>query len=387
MSSLKPEPNVIAMVGMSLYGQDADIVRGVAHYAQHRNWRLQLCGSAPHEIEELGRNFRVKGLIAHVNNPETAKQLRGFGVPVINISGHTPMDHDFPFVVHEMDLAGQMAADYFWQRGYRNFVIEPAPLRFQDLYVSLGGIGFTRRLHAYGAKVYELTESLAYTRSGTTDPAAEPYPLCSLKNLPLPAAIFVVGDRLAARICGMCQDEGLSVPEEVAVLGFGNFELVCETAYPPLSSIQTHDGELGRQAAALLYNCMKGNPPATREHLVPPLGIVTRRSSDALSIEDRTVAKAVNYIRTADLRGITCDDVALHSGINRRTLERKFRQVLGRSLYTEIQTWRCDRARTLLQTTQLPLKFVAVEAGFRDADHMGKVLKAHLGQSPKTLRT
>lgn len=386
MNPSSPPPRVIGLVGMSLYGQDSGIVRGVAHYAQTRNWRVQLCGDSERELTELQRNFQVDGIIAHVTRDETARHLEHFGIPVVNVSGHNPMKYPFPFAVHEMDLAGQMAADYFWNRGFRHFAVEPLPMRFPEVYVSLGALGFIRKIQDYGAVVHGLQESLARTRLDPSSKQTQAFPVEHLNDLPQPAAVFVVGDRLAARIAGMCQDQGLSVPEDIALLGFGDFELVCETAYPPLSSIQTQNEEQGRQAAGLLYQMLTGATLEKREHLIPPSGIVTRRSTDALSIEDRVVAKAVGYIRSADLRDISCQMVANACGINRRTLERKFRQSLGHTLYTEIQHWRCARARTLIQTSRLPLKAVAIDAGFRDADHMGKVFKSILGQRPKDLR-
>lgn len=385
MTSAPPTKN-IALIGMALYGQDAGIVRGLTGYAQHRNWRLHLCGARERDIKELMDNIRIDGIIAHVTEEALAAQLRGLNKPVVNVSGNSPVQMGFPFVAHGVDLAGRMAAEYFLQRGYHHFACEPAPGRFQELSVSLGCLFFARTLSEAGLICHELTESLAFTRAGVETHALADYPLLSLKDLPRPAAVFVMGDRLAARLSAVAQEAGLSVPDDLAILGFGNFELVCETAYPPLSSIHTDNESQGRAAGELLYDLLRGAPPESLEHVISPLGVVTRRSTDALAIEDAQVAKAVQYIRQADLREIDCDQVAAASGVNRRTLERKFREVLGRTLYTEIQRWRSDRARQLLQTTPLPLKNIALESGFRNSDHMTKVLRATLGKTPRQLR-
>ena len=384
--TLQRLPKNIALIGMAMYGQDAGIVRGVAGYAQHRNWRLHLCGGRRREIEELLQNIHIDGIIAHVTEEEMAEHLRGLNMPVVNVSGKCPMQVGFPFVAHEVDLAGVMAAEYFLQRGYRHFACEPAPGRFQELFVSLGCLAFARTIGEAGLVCHELTQSLTFTREGVDTHEREGFPLISLADLPRPAAVFVMGDRLAARMCALAREEGLSIPDDLAILGFGNFELACETSYPPLSSIRTDDENQGRIAAELLYDLLRGAPPESLEHVIPPLGVVTRRSSDALAIEDTQVAKAVQFIRGADLREITCDQVAAASGVNRRTLERKFREILGRTLYTEIQCWRSDLARQLLQTTTLPLKSIALEAGFRNSDHMGKVLRKQLGKTPREIR-
>ncbi|MCC5789072.1 MAG: substrate-binding domain-containing protein [Opitutales bacterium] len=390
MSASSPNPKIIAVVGISLHGQDAAILRGIARYAQRRNWRIQVCGGAERDFRELVSNFDIQAIIGHIMHHDMAKAFQELNIPVVNISGHRPDEFPFPYVIYDMNLVGNMAAEYFWQKGYRHFAVEPAPGHFNEAFMSKGATHFLQRVQDYGAICHELKESLIFTRlSGNDDEEGTPHPdllLTSLRDLPRPTAIFVLSDRLAARLCGICQDQGITIPDDLAILGFGNFELICETAYPPLSSISTNDEELGRTAADLLYQLLQGNALKAKEHLVPPLGVVTRRSTDALAIEERSVAKAVHFIRQADLRHISCDEVALASGLNRRTLERKFQEVLGRSLYTEIQRWRCNRAKDLLQTTLLPMKSVAFDAGFRNADHMGKVLKSTLGKTPKQLR-
>lgn len=362
------------------------MMRSIARYAQKRNWRIQVCGIQQRDIEELSRNFEIRGVIAHVTHPDLARQLRDLDVPVINISGHNPVAHQFPYVVPDFHQAGRLAADYFWQKGYRHFALEPFPQRFPEWYFTQCGEAFRARLKDYGAICHELEESFHYTREGGSEPMQVDYPRCPLRELPRPFALFVMSDRLAARIGGIAQDQNLGIPEDVALLGLGNFELVCETSYPPLSSIQTNNGEQGQKAAEWLDQYLRGNPFDQREQLIPVQGIVTRRSSDALAIVDRSLAKAIHFIRSADLSRVRCQEVAQASGINRRTLERKCKQHLGRTLYHEIQRWRSERARELLQTTFLPIKHVALEAGFRNADHMGKVLKANLGQTPRQLR-
>jgi LacI family transcriptional regulator len=389
MPSPITNPKIIAVVGMSLHGQDAQILRGIASYAQIRNWRIQICGSAERDFRELEQNFEIRGIISHVLDMDMAAAFEAHQVPVVNISGYNPEALPFPYVNHDMTLAGKMAAEYFLQKGYRHFALEPVPERFNEAFISQGGQYFAQCLKDEGLICQELRESLSFTRISPEDSieALDDFPICSLRDLPRPSAIFVLSDRLAARLCGLCQEQGISVPEDIAILGFGNFELICETAYPPLSSIATPDQELGRTAAYLLHQLLLGNDVPRKQTLLPPLGVISRRSTDALAIEDPAVAKAVHFIRQADLREINCDQVARASGMNRRTLERRFRQILGRSLYGEIQTWRSDQAKLLLQTTREPLYNIAIESGFRDADHMGKVLKQLLGKTPRQLRS
>ena len=64
------------------------------------------------------------------------------------------------------------------------------------------------------------------------------------------------------------------MPDDVAVIGVNNDELVCELCDPPLSSVDVQAERIGWQAAEMLHSLVQGGgaPPATT--LVPPLGVV-----------------------------------------------------------------------------------------------------------------
>jgi hypothetical protein len=73
-----------------------------------------------------------------------------------------------------------------------------------------------------------------------------------LKGLPKPVGVFACYDGRALQVLEACQLLGLHVPDQVAVLGVDNDELVCELANPPLSSVQPNARRSGYEAAALL---------------------------------------------------------------------------------------------------------------------------------------
>jgi LacI family transcriptional regulator len=120
--------------------------------------------------------------------------------------------------------------------------------------------------------------------------------------------------------------------------------------------------------------------------LVPPLGVIARRSSDALAIVDPEVSAAIDFLRANVARSLHVEDVARASGLSLTTLKSRFKLAVGRPVYAELQRLRIDEARRLLATTSLPVKKVAVLVGFSDISHFTTVFRRHTGVPPGRYR-
>src|SRR5437660_984008 len=73
-----------------------------------------------------------------------------------------------------------------------------------------------------------------------------------LHGLPKPVGVLACNDVRGQQVLNACRRAGLAVPDEVAVLGVDNNELVCNLADPPLSSVDANCERIGYEAAALL---------------------------------------------------------------------------------------------------------------------------------------
>jgi AraC-like DNA-binding protein len=101
---------------------------------------------------------------------------------------------------------------------------------------------------------------------------------------------------------------------------------------------------------------------------------------------DAAVDAARDFIWSQSHNQIAVPDVAQHTGINRRTLERRFKSVTGSSLLTEIQRCRLARATLLLRETDAPIKYVIGRAGFSSYQQLRQAFQKHFGQSPENYR-
>jgi len=95
---------------------------------------------------------------------------------------------------------------------------------------------------------------------------------------------------------------------------------------------------------------------------------------------------AVRLIRTEVASGLSVDQVADSVGISRRTLQRRFRALLGHSVEEEIMKTRMNRAKWLLQETNFSLTAIALKTGFTTAAYFVHAFKRETGMTPGTYR-
>src|SRR5207248_10574137 len=102
-----------------------------------------------------------------------------------------------------------------------------------------------------------------------------------LRDLPKPVGIMAFDDATAHDLAEACLEAGIGVPDHVAIVGVNNDDLLCESAWPPLSSVEADYSRMGYAAAAMLDRLMRGEKPSADERLVllPPLGVVRRQST------------------------------------------------------------------------------------------------------------
>jgi LacI family transcriptional regulator len=207
-----------------------------------------------------------------------------------------------------------------------------------------------------------------------------------LRRLPKPLAVFTSADDIAVLVMQACEEAGLHIPEEVAVLGCHNDVAVCEYAPVALSSVD-EDLELqGYEAARVLDQRMDGMPAPAAPLIIPPKGVVTRTSTDILAVPRVEVARALRYIWEHYTEPIQIADVATAAHLARRSLTRLFQQHLGRSVGAEIARKRIEQAKQLLSATDLKAWQVAEQTGFSSMEHLGKAFTRVVGEAPSRFR-
>jgi len=276
-----------------------------------------------------------------------------------------------------------MAAEYFMERGFKNF----AYCGFDMIWSQQKGDGFKQTLAEAGfeASIYRQPAAKVLRKS-----AREQHIIAKwLKSLPKPLALMACNDDRALDVLAACKIAQFKVPEDVAILGVDNDELICNFSYPQLSSIVLGTERAGYESAKLLDKLMKKQKIAKNEQAVTtlPLNVVTRQSTDTTVIEDKKVAKAVSFIRSHFREMIQVGDVAKAVGLSRRALEQHFRKALAHSVHDEIKYTRVNQMANLLIDTNLPISQIAKLLGYpRAINNISHYFKQQKGMSPSDYR-
>jgi LacI family transcriptional regulator len=200
-----------------------------------------------------------------------------------------------------------------------------------------------------------------------------------IRSLPKPVGIFACNDDRGQHILEVCKMINLKVPEDVAVIGVDNDPMICEIGDPPLTSIALNVESAGYNSAKLLDELLSGKKMKGQQITVSPTHIVQRQSTDILAVNDKEVASAIHYIRNNAKNKILVNDVIKTTGVSRRTLEKKFRKIIHRSIYSEIQQVRVEWIAKLLIETDLPISQITSLFNFTDVEHISRYFKKEKG--------
>jgi len=356
-------------------------LRGVGRYVKgHGPWSIY--------IEERGardatptwiRDWKGNGIIARIKDAAMAEALLATGVPIVEL--RAVVDLDLPTVYCDDAAIGDLAVRHFKERGFRHFAFcGRSGMRWSDL-----------REHAYRRRLAELGHEChdyvaqRHGRSLTWEQEQDDVARW-LDSLPKPIAVLACNDIRGLQVLDACRRIALPVPERVAVLGVDNDVVLGELSDPPLSSIDQDLQRIGYEAAALLDRLMSGEPAPTGPVLVEPLGVVSRRSTDAVAIEDPAVAIALRLIRQHACDQIGIDFLADHTNLSRRVLQRRFKAATGRTLQEQILDAQLERIKQMLVETDLKLDSIARRSGFNYIGYMCSFFKNRTGMTPGEYR-
>jgi LacI family transcriptional regulator len=209
-----------------------------------------------------------------------------------------------------------------------------------------------------------------------------------LRSLPTPIGIFATDDMLANDLAAACHEANIGVPDHIAIIGVNNDDLLCESAWPPISSVEVDFSRMGYLAAKTLDRLLSGEKLAADEQRVelPPIRVQQRMSTDVLATDLPDVANAIRYIREHACDPCTVDDVLREVPVTRRTLERQFVQQLGRSPYDEISKVRIETARRLLLAPDMPIPTIAERCGYSAVQSFNRAFLERVGITPAAFR-
>ena len=207
-----------------------------------------------------------------------------------------------------------------------------------------------------------------------------------LKALPKPCGIFAANDDTASQVADVCHFLGLKSPEDVAIVGVDNLEIICENAMTTLTSVEIDFRQAGRASADLLALVMENPRRAPQTVKYGEGRIVRRQSTRLMKTCDARISRAIERIRREACAGLRASDVIAEIGSSRRTAETRFRAATGRSVLEEINAVRLERAFALLRRPNYPISLVAGECGWQTDAYLKRLFKRTTGLTMREWR-
>jgi LacI family transcriptional regulator len=207
-----------------------------------------------------------------------------------------------------------------------------------------------------------------------------------LISIPKPIAVMACNDDIAKEFLESAQIAGIRIPDDVAVIGVDNDEVICSLCHPTLSSIKLNNFRAGYEAARLLDAMMQGKNPPAYEVIVRPVAVVTRQSTNVFCVEDEAVKKALWYIRENSRKQIQVEDVANYVCLSKRMLQIRFKNVIGYSIHERIKKEKINRMAELLTETNMSIVEIGQSLGFSEINHISRFFKSEKGHTPVDYR-
>lgn len=400
-------PPLVAVILDAARPYDRLVIGGIARYVRESaGWRLYVEEDPLEKLPDLSR-WQGDGIIANFDDRQVARAVQGLSLPVVGVGGGYGW-HDatsgIPYVYTDNVAIGRLGAEHLLACGLESLAFYGYPRTATSGWSEERADAFAAAARAAGRPCHVFTGRHATARRWH-DLQGE---LCEwLLGLPRPVGLMACNDIRARHVLEACRTLDLRVPHDVAVLGVDNDEMICDLTSPSLSSIDQSARRIGYEAAAILDRLM-GRPdprghaapspasgseddseadsiPARR--VIPPIGVVPRASTDTTATHDEAVLLVLRRLKSQPCFRPDIPGLASEACVSRSTLEKRFARVVGRSIHDEFVRVRLAALRRLVVETDLPLKAIALRAGFRSVQYMTTFLHRHTGLTPARLRS
>ena len=367
---------------------DREVIAGIAaHLAGTRvAWDLFMEEDFRLRLSGMDR-WQGDGVIADFDDPDVARALANCQVPVVGVGGSYSNDGAYPsgvpYVATDNFKLVKLARDHLIDVGLQRFAMFSLPESEGSRWAQERESAF-RSLMAEDRMEAEIFRGCE-TNAASWDAAMQGQ-IDWLRSLPKPVGVIAVTDARARQLLQACAIAGISVPEQVALIGIDNDPLVRMLTRIPLSSVIQGTQEIGRTAAHLLEQMLHGVRLTNTRIMVPPAGINVLASSRYQAVKHPHVMRACHYIRQYACQGIKTHQVAEYVGVSRSSLEVYFRQELGCSVHDMILRSKLDAAKAGLESGERSIADVALGCGFTSTQYMHLVFKRELGCTPRAYR-
>ncbi len=348
--------------------QPAIALGAVQAYVQRHQlaWQISVIDQAGWRLASMQAELALAGFAGAMgwSYPPQPSWLEHAPIPRVLWTGHDSPPG--PAAVHlgpDDAATGRLAARHFRDQGLRHVAVvrhwrlAVRQTRYASFLAEAAALGL-------GTLVYEPSEELE--REAQLARLAD-----WLRNAPHPLGVFLHQDRDALSLLLFCQEQGLAIPDQVAVLGVDDLPAAA-TSVPALSSIAWPVSLIATTMAARLHRLLAGADRGGLSEMVAPMRVVARASTGPCSSGDALIDALRLRLAAKPGRGWRGRDLAAATGLSRAQLHRRFRAACGSTPGAELQRHRIRLAQDLLAEGRLPVAEVARRCGLRTSAGLWK---------------
>ena len=361
------------------------LLRGLIQYSkEHGPWIFYRLPSyyktlyGKEGIVEWAKEWEADAIVARWDH-EGTNLLKSLNIPIL-LQNYKERSPYFSNLTGDYFGTGEMAAQFFIKRRYRNFAF----------YGNKGVVWSRERAEGFRSQIEKIGGNYHYFESENLD--GEEWGSSHIQldewllSLPKPVGLFACDDNFALRVSQYCKINNIKIPEEIALLGVDNDELICNLSDPPISSIVTDVEKGGYEAGGLIDRMNKGEIKEPFNIIIRPTRFELRKSTEKYDIENEYISQVVSFIEDNFISDINIEELTGLVPLSRRNLEVKFKEEMGTSIYQFIISLRINYFAHLLATTERTLFDLALESGFNDCKNISRIFKRMKGCTPLEYR-
>lgn len=300
--------------------------------------------------------------------------LHQLDIPVV-LQNNICRSEVFSNITGDYDYVGRLAAQYFRKKLF----VDYAFFGIKDIIWSEERCkGFQDEVLRYNGRFYSYVEPVV---GDDREKIME-----WLKSLPKPVALFCCDDAHALFVAETCKVLGIRIPDEIAVLGVDNDDLLCNISDPPISSIEMDVENGGYMCCKRLHERLASGDRTPFNIIIRALTIRERGSSLIYNISDKEVLALINYIDANYSKDLKMEELLNVVPLSRRSIEVRFKKATGQTIYQYLLGVRVEHFAYLLSTSDRPYIDIACEVGFRDITNVSRTFRKYKGCTPLEYR-
>lgn len=361
---------------------DRKLFKGLVRYANEKGgWRLYSVSTSvsddPGQCQAILEKAKALGVDAIFGqwvgiNEELVKKE---GIPVI-LRTYTEKHREFPMLFGDYYSLGRMGGEFFKKKNYASYA-----------FIGIRGLFWSdERLRGFKDVVKDGRSDFSFIQTSNFDNEREMVGKW-LEGLPKPVALLACNDITARKVCEVCQDLALKIPEEISILGIDNSDFLCNFSYPTISSIQLDFEKQGYELATVIDRIVQEKKVEPYRISIEPMKIIERDSTMRHFIKDPVVKRIIDYIDLHFAENISVKDIIKDIYLSRRVIEMRFKKEMKPfTILSYLTSVRIENMCRLLETTKMSVYETAFISGFSNPLNVSRSFKSLKGCSPTEWR-